>query len=117
MDMFKGFNRSLTSHTKGLKLADELGNVSLSSHLNINICNNTRYLDLAEEVKASGKEDSGLILLYIIGIEDVDTHQNDTRKVLSFYINEDTFKCFSRAQISLQHSLDIGAGIIMVQEK
>ena len=36
-------------------------------------------------------EDGDLILSYIIGPYDLEKYQDDTRKVLSFYINENEF--------------------------
>jgi len=112
------YQRQNTDLEKGLKLVGDLGPVSLPSDINILIYNNNAGCrEVAEEVRALAIEDGGLIRPYIIGLDDLEAYQDDTRKVLLFYTNENTFQQINRVHRTLQCALDLGIDIVMVQEQ
>jgi len=110
------YQRQNTELEKGLKLAGELGPVSLSSNIDILICNqNDGCTDLAEELRALATGNVDLIVSSIIGPDDLNKYQDATRTVLLFYINDNTFKNNSVHTI-LQCALNEDIDIVMVQE-
>ena len=98
-------------------MAGELGSVSvsLSSNIDILICNNnSECADFAKEVRSLAIEDGVIIVPYIVGPDGLDKYQDDTRKFMLCYINENTFEDNNSVHRVLEHALNEDVYLLMV---
>ena len=65
-------------------------------------------------MRASAIEDGGVVIPFIVGPDDLEKCQNDTRKVLLCYINENSFEENNSIDRALEHALNEDIDIIMI---